>query len=97
MGWSGLTPDFDSGVFLQRFTADGQPLGETFQANEIEYQSEYGPAMIRTAEGGLMLFWTAQVRDWDSGASWDAAYDIILRSFDDDFNPLTIEVESPCS
>lgn len=50
----------DTGVFGQRFAADGVPAGGEFQANTYTTGAQDQPAVTMLSNGGFVVVWTSQ-------------------------------------
>jgi VCBS repeat-containing protein len=49
-----------TGVFAQRFAADGAAVGDQFRVNETTLSSQYQPTVAPLADGGFMVGWRGQ-------------------------------------
>lgn len=57
------TDGSDHGVFAQRFSAGGNPLGEAFQVNEWHVDYQYQPSVAAAPDGGFIVAWTSEGQD----------------------------------
>ncbi len=59
VGWEGATqdPDGSIGLFAQRYSADGTPLGEEFQVNTYTPGTQDGFGIAMDADGDFVIAW----------------------------------------
>lgn len=50
------------GIFAQRYSETGQPLGEEFQINSSTTDSQFDPTISAWSDGGFIVSWTSS--DW---------------------------------
>ena len=77
-------------VFVRRFTADGTPLGEEFEASagSTSFVSQYGFALAAGADGGFVVVWTDDAADLNPGASDLDRVGVLGNRFAADGTPL---------
>ena len=63
VAWAGNGPGDGSGVFGQRFAADGAPVGPEFRASTYTTNSQYAPAVALDADGDLVVVWQSVGQD----------------------------------
>ena len=84
--WESYDQDGDAGgIFGQRFSEAGLPLGSEFQVAESTSTDQTQPAVAMTAAGDFVVVWTSESQDGDDGA-------IFARVFDDAGAPQTGEM-----
>ena len=76
----------DYGVFGQRFSAAGLPVGTEFQANTTTTEDQRRAALAMSADGVFMVVWQSTDQDGDSGG-------IFGRRFGADATPLGTEFQ----
>ena len=52
-----------TGVFGQRYSSGGAPLGPEFRVNTFTLGNQFGPAVASDASGNFMVVWTSQSQD----------------------------------
>ncbi|MEM6783594.1 MAG: hypothetical protein AAF624_07655 [Bacteroidota bacterium] len=58
IAWMSLGQDGDeSGVFAQRFVADGTPQGNEFQVSGFTKGDQFGPSVAMDADGDFVIVW----------------------------------------
>ena len=62
----GGTGDSYTGVFGQRFGADGTAKGDEFQVNTYTYQSQQEPSIAALDGGGFVVTWESNHQDYSS-------------------------------
>lgn len=73
-----------SGIFAQRFSADGVRAGATFRVNTVTYLNQRAPVIAALANGGFVVAWVS-----DEFRQRNSEYiDIAARIFDAQGNPL---------
>ncbi|MCG8652710.1 MAG: hypothetical protein MI861_22920, partial [Pirellulales bacterium] len=83
--WSSFGQDGSgSGIFGQRFDADGDPVGAEFPVNTTTLNNQQDSGVVGLDDGGFMVI-------WETG-SGSGPTDIIGRRFDADGNPVSGEV-----
>lgn len=73
--WAGNGPGDDSGVFGQRYRANGTPLGGEFRVNETLAGNQFAPSVAAVPGGGYVVAW--------NGAGPNDATGIFLRRYDE--------------
>ncbi|MEO0386087.1 MAG: hypothetical protein AAF281_00960, partial [Pseudomonadota bacterium] len=58
-----IPPTSADGVFGQRFSADGVPMGPEFQVNTTIAQNQNAADVAATADGGFVVVWTSTNQD----------------------------------
>lgn len=62
--WTSLRQDgSETGIFGQRFAADGTPLGAEFQVNTFTAGDQFESAVTALADGGFVVTWSSYARD----------------------------------
>ena len=75
--WRSYGQDGDnSGIFGQRYDADGNSVGSEFQVNTTTASAQLQPNVIGTADGGFVVSW--------SGIGGDGGYDLFAQRFASD-------------
>ena len=64
ISWSSRTDDFSFGVFAQRYSANGQALGEEFRVDTFGDVPQR-PSIAAFAEGGFLISWDTTVLEGD--------------------------------
>jgi large repetitive protein len=67
--WTSTGQDNDggySGVFAQRFAANGTPLGDEFQVNTYTDYWQFEPSIAALTGGGFVVTWTSYYQDGGS-------------------------------
>jgi predicted outer membrane repeat protein len=64
-----------SGIFAQRYAADGTALGGEFQVNSHTSESQSRPAMAFDATGELVVVWQSNDQDGDKNGIFAQRYD----------------------
>ncbi len=76
--WEGGYQDGSySGVFGQRYDADGDPLGGEFQVNTSTTLYQYGPAVAIANAGDFVVVWTSYYFDGSSNGIFGQRYDAL--------------------
>ncbi|MGB5636683.1 MAG: hypothetical protein WBM86_28430, partial [Waterburya sp.] len=64
--WLSVGQDGDgSGVFAQRYSADGTPNGSEFQVNTFTSGSQWQPAVAVDEDGDFIITWPSEGQDGD--------------------------------
>jgi hypothetical protein len=61
--WAGDTDGYGAGVFGQRFSASGAPLGIEFRVNTFTTNLQGSPTVAAHANGDFVVAWTSGVQD----------------------------------
>ena len=86
---AGMSPDFsDSAISGQRFTRDGEPIGNEFLVNEFTTGHQRTPAAAMAADGSFIVVWTL-----DESTPTDPDGSIRGRRFEADGSPLGDEFQ----
>jgi hypothetical protein len=87
VAWHGTQQDGSaSGVFAQRYSASGAPLGGEFRVNGSTAGIQAFPCVGGTANGGFVIGWVSANSDNQRAAA------VRIRRFDADGNPLGLEL-----
>jgi hypothetical protein len=86
--WESLGQEggFDRGVFAQRLTYDGSPIGNEFQVNEYIPYHQSVPAAAIGDDGSFVVAWNSNTQDGESMG-------VFLRRFDSAGSPLGDETQ----
>jgi len=86
--WEGRLSGAEAwGIYGQLFEGDGTPVGSEILVNERPNGSQSYTDVAIDAEGGFVVA-------WDSSGPGDTAYDIAVRRFDEDGNPVGAEFKA---
>ncbi|MES2444127.1 MAG: putative Ig domain-containing protein [Pseudomonadota bacterium] len=64
-----------TGVYLQRFNADGVPQGDETQVNTYTDDLQEDPAVAALSDGGFVVAWKSYRQDGDSDGVYSQRYD----------------------
>lgn len=76
IAWSGVGPGDDSGVFLRRFSASGDPIGGEVLVNREISDHQSSPDLAFDDSGSLVVAWQSRHQDgsdWGVYGQWFAA------------------------
>lgn len=63
-----------AGVYAQRFSAAGTPVGAVFRVNNYLGNSQNGPSIAGLTEGGFVITWTSAIQDGSAEGVYGQAY-----------------------
>ena len=66
-----------NGIYMQRFSSDGEKLGAETQVNETTYHNQQKPSIDSLEDGGFVISWTGYNKD-------TASYDVYTQKFNHD-------------
>ena len=77
VAWTSYYQDGGSttGVFAQRYAADGSPVGDEFRVNTCTADDQQFPAGARDALGNIVSVWTSYGQDGDREGVFARWYD----------------------
>ncbi|MCC6572313.1 MAG: hypothetical protein IT462_00860 [Planctomycetes bacterium] len=78
--WTGADSD-STGIFGQRFDADGAPVGGEFRVNSTQANSQVAASVAMDADGNFTVVWQSYIDATDEN-------DILARQFAEDGTPL---------
>ncbi|MEN9361964.1 MAG: hypothetical protein RL095_3499 [Verrucomicrobiota bacterium] len=69
VAWTSQQQDgTNSGVYAQRYNAEGHRVGEEFQVCANPVGDQWLPSIAKLSDGGFLISWTSDLRDGDSFA-----------------------------
>ncbi|QDU55512.1 peptidylprolyl isomerase [Aeoliella mucimassa] len=75
IGWSGQSTDDSTGVYLQRFDADGEMVGDEVLVNTTTEKSQTGIALVFDSEDVLVASWSSMGQDGSDWGVYGQRYD----------------------
>lgn len=75
-----------SGIYAQRYDANGLPMGAEFQVNTTTLSDQTSPAIAVNSDGSFVITWQSQGQD---GSGWG----IFAQRYDSSGNPLGTEFQ----
>jgi len=77
IAWSSMSqdPDNSSGVYAQRYDADGIPIGSEFQVNTYSVDGQSIPSVAMDSAGNFVIVWTSDGQDGDRDGIYAQRYD----------------------
>ena len=72
---SNLQDGASLGIFGQRFSSTGSPLGGEFQVNTYSTSYQYGPAVAASDGGDFIVVWTSHDEDAPGSGVFGRAFD----------------------
>ncbi len=83
--WSSADQDGSlEGIYAQRFSANGAPMGAEFRVNTTTFWRQTSPVVAMGPSGNFVVVWQDLLKDGDS-------YGIYLQRFDSAGNPVGVE------
>lgn len=88
MTWTGypVSGEWEDGVLMRRYDADGIPVGAAQQVNTEAYGNQGALSVTVLADGGFVIAWRTQTQD----ANW--SYGVAMRRYDATGVPVGPEV-----
>ena len=72
--WASDQDGSESGVFGQRFTVGGTPLGPEFRVNTVTTDSQEQPRVATDANGNFVVVWTSEAQDGSAAGVFGQRY-----------------------
>jgi hypothetical protein len=89
--WESSLGDYNQGgVFGQRFSSSGAPLGAQFQVNTYFTEQQNNPDVAEVGQG-FVVVWQSQLQDGDSGGIFGQRYDSSGLLLGGEFQVNTVE------
>lgn len=78
--------DYDSDIYMQRFGADGVPIGDTSRVNNVEPFQQDDAQVLALPDGGWLVVWTDEAVDSGGGITTRTEPKIVAQRYDADGN-----------
>ena len=82
--WQSVRDNGSWGIFAQRFSADGAPIGHEFSINQTLINNQTNPRIAGLTDGSFVVVWDGYGSDDSSG--------VFMRRFDANGNPLSDDI-----
>ncbi|MEM6698028.1 MAG: T9SS type A sorting domain-containing protein [Bacteroidota bacterium] len=75
VAWTSSGQDSNTlGVYAQRYTSGGNPIGNEFQVNTYTTSSQVSPSIEMNSEGDFVIAWGSLYQDGDAGGLYAQCY-----------------------
>ena len=74
-----------SGIYAQRYAADGSPVDDEFQVNTYTSSSQSSPSVTALSDGGWLVTWTSSGQDGSGSGVYAQRYAADGSTVDDEF------------
>ena len=66
--------EHENGIFAQRYSAAGAPVGGEFRVNTYKQNHQSEPSVAALSDGGFVVTWTSQLQDGSGGGVYGQRY-----------------------